>query len=48
MSPTDRKNVDKESLKSILKYGGGATAGTALATQVLESIRRQMGSGDNE
>ena len=48
MSPTDRKKVDKESLKSILKYGGGATAGTALATQVLESIRRQMGSGDNE
>ena len=48
MSPTDRKNVDKESLQSILKYGGGATAGAALATQVLESIRRQMGSGEAE
>ena len=30
-----------ESLKSILKYGAGATAGAAMAGQVLESLRRQ-------
>lgn len=46
MSPEDRAKVDNESLKSILKYGAGATAGAAMAGQVLESLRRQAGSGE--
>ena len=47
MSPEDRAKVDNESLKSILKYGAGATAGAAMAGQGLESLRRQAGSERN-
>ena len=43
-----RNEIDNAITGEILKSGIAATAGTALAGQVLESIRRQMGSGDNE
>ena len=48
MSVQERNELDAMAAKTILGYGGGATAGAALAGQLLESIRRQMGSGDNE
>ena len=43
-----RNEIDNAITGEILKSGIAATAGTALAGQVLESIRRQMGSGENE
>jgi len=48
LSVKERNELDAMAAKTILGYGGGATAGAALAGQLLESIRRQMGSGDNE
>ena len=48
MKRDKRREIDYAITGDILKSGIAATAGTALAGQVLESIRRQMGSGDNE
>ena len=46
----DRRNqIDDEITLEILKQGGlAATGATGVAGQVLESIRRQMGSGEAE
>lgn len=45
----DRRNqIDDEITLEILKQGGLAAGATGVAGQVLESIRRQMGSGEAE
>ena len=48
MKRDKRREIDYAITGDILKSGIAATAGTALAGQVLESIRRQMGSGEAE
>jgi hypothetical protein len=48
MKRDKRREIDYAITGEILKSGIAATAGTALAGQVLESIRRQMGSGETE